>query len=888
MKVNRRDFLKSTAAIAVASGGLRIFGVNEAFGADTVLIPHASHYGPFMAVVKNGVLVGVQPRKEYDAMPTQMLIDGILSRTYHPTRVQGPMVRRSYLANPRGDTKPHLRGQEPFVPVSWDEALALVADATLRTIEEHGNDAVFSSSYGGWSHAGVLRPQVLQGRLFGLIGGHSVTTGDYSGGASQVSLPHIIGDMEVYSPQTAWEVVRQHTEVFVLVGCDPWKNNRIEYTVADHQMYPRWQAIRDAGVKFIAIDPQRTTTAEAMNADWVKIVPNTDTALFLAMCWHVYTTGKYDKAYLDKYTVGFDRFLPYLLGQDADGTPPKTPEWAAAITGIPAAKIVELADLFASKRTQFAGAWSLQRAHHGEMSHWAIIAFAAMTGKIGKPGQGVGFSWHYGGGGMPVSGKRGAVGISQGRNPAKGRCPASRISEMLLNPGKSYTRDGATMTFPDVHMIYNAGNNFVHHQQNTNELIDAMAKKVHTVVNQDPWWCASSRYADIVLAATTTLERDDISSGGTYSNDKIWAMRQVIQPYGDSLDDFEIFRRLAGLLGVEYGFTEGLTVMDIVKNSYANTDATIPFETFWETGVAEMEVPTPARQWVRHGDFHTDPEKHPLHTESGKIELFCKAFERFGTQECPPIPKYLEPVEFLGNAKPGQVHVVSPHPFMRVHSQMANASVADELNIQGREFAFVNSEDARERGVKDGDLIEVHNERGAIIVGARVTDNIMKGVISIYEGAWLSKDSKGRCNSGAVNMLTTSVAASDLSQATSANTCLASFRKCTDAEGPNRAYEPPPVETVEHAALDVAALKLVERAYEARTAATAGMTPGERLFYNNCTVCHVPRDPEQFTVKQWHGITESMFPRTGLTAEERSLVLEFLEKNAKDAVKTAL
>ena len=330
MQVSRRDFLKSTAAFAVATGGLKIFGVNEVFGADTVLIPHASHYGPFMAVVKNGVLVGVQPRKDFDAMPTQMLIDGVLSRTYHPTRVAGPMVRRSYLANPRGDTKPHLRGQEPFVRVSWDEALALVADAALRTIEEHGNDAVFSSSYGGWAHAGALRPQVLQGRLFGLIGGHSVTTGDYSGGASQVSLPHIIGDMEVYSPQTAWEVIREHTEVFVLVGCDPWKNNRIEYTVADHQMYPRWQAIRDAGVKFISIDPQHTTTAEAMNADWVKIIPNTDTALFLAMCWHVYTTGKYDKAYLDKYTVGFDRFLPYLLGQDADGTPPKTPEWAAA------------------------------------------------------------------------------------------------------------------------------------------------------------------------------------------------------------------------------------------------------------------------------------------------------------------------------------------------------------------------------------------------------------------------------------------------------------------------------------------------------------------------------------------------------------------------------
>lgn len=429
-------------------------------------------------------------------------------------------------------------------------------------------------------------------------------------------------------------------------------------------------------------------------------------------------------------------------------------------------------------------------------------------------------------------------------------------------------------------MIYNAGNNFVHHQQNTNELIEAMAKKVHTVVNQDPWWCASSRYADIVLPATSHLERNDISTGGTYSNDKIWAMRQVIQPYGESLDDFEIFRRLAELFGVEYGFTEGLTVMDIVRNSYANTDARIPFEEFWETGVAEMEVPDAARRWVRHGDFYADPVKNPLHTATGKIGLYVEAFERFGTKECPPIPKYLEPAEFLGNAKPGQVHVVSPHPFMRVHSQMANAECSKHLNIQGREFALVSEEDARERGVKDGDLIEVYNDRGAVIVGARVSPNIMKGVISIYEGAWLSKDSKGRCNSGAINVLTTSVAASDLSQATSANTCLASFRKCTDAEGPNRAYEPPVVEN-STVRIEAAALSLTERAQRAKAASTAGLTPGEKLFYERCTLCHVPREPGDYTVKQWHGITESMFPRAGLTDDERKLVLEFLEKNAK-------
>lgn len=886
MSMSRRGFLKTGIATAVAGSGLQLFSPTEVFAADTITIPHASHYGPFKAVVRNGVLIGVQPLPGYDAMPTEMLLDGIISRTYHPTRVKYPMVRRSYLENPRGDTRPDLRGKDPFVRVSWEEALGLTADAVMRTIEEHGNEAVFSSSYGGWSHAGVLRPQVLQGRLFNLIGGQSVTTGDYSAGASQISLPHIIGDMEVYSPQTAWEMVRKHTEVFVFVGCDPWKNNRIEFTVADHQMYPRWKAIREAGVKFISINPQFTSSDEAMGSEWVKIVPNTDTALFLSMCYHVYTNGKHDQAYLDRYTVGFDKFLPYLLGESDDGSPAKTPEWAASITGIPAERIRELADLFASKRTQFAGAWALQRAHHGEMTHWAIIAFAALTGKIGQPGQGVGFSWHYGGGGMPMSGKRGPIGLSQGRNPVKARCPASRISEMLLNPGKPYTRDGAEMVFPDVHMIYNAGNNFMHHQQNTNELIAAMAGKVHTVVNQDPWWCASSRYADIILPANTTLERNDISSGGTYSMDKVYAMRQVIEPYGESLDDFEIFRRLAELFGVEYGFTEGKTVMDVVQDAYANTDTEISFEAFWENGVADMSVPNEANSWVRHGDFYNDPDKNPLHTESGKIELYCDAFARFGTKECPPVPTWMEPVEYLGNARPGQVHVVSPHPFMRLHSQMANADINKILNVQGREFVLLSTEDAAERGIKDGDLVEVYNDRGALIVGARVSDRIMKGVISIFEGAWLSKDSKGRCNSGAINVLTTSVPASDLSQATSANTCLAYMRRCDDAEGPNQAYQPPHIlERVDPTpAVRLEDLALAERASAAVSAAVAEMLPGEKLFYQRCTLCHVPREPGDYTKRQWHGITESMFPRAGLSEDEQALVMEFLEGNAKDAV----
>lgn len=884
MQFSRRRFLKTGVASAIAANGLTWFAPGQAFAADTVTIPSASHWGPFRAVVKNGVLVGIQPVGELDAMPNKMLTEALLERVYHKTRVKYPMVRKSYLENPGGDTKPHLRGKEPFVRVSWDEALALAANAILTTAEKHGNSALFSASYGGWSHAGLLRPQVLQGRLFNLIGGHSVTTGDYSGGASQISLPHIIGDMEVYSPQTSWEVVADHTEVMVLVGCDPWKNNRVEFTVADHQMYPRWKKIKERGVRFISINPQYTPTDVEMASEWIKIVPNTDTALFLAMAYHIYTTGKHDKAYLDTYTVGFDKFLPYLLGEDADGTPPKTPEWAASITGIPAQKIIEMADLFASKRTQFAVGWSLQRAHHGEMSHWAVINFAAMLGKIGKPGEGVGFSWHYGCGGMPQSTKVMPIGLSQGRNPVTTRCPASRINEMLLNPGKTYTRDGTEDVYPDVKLVYAAGNNLFSHQQDTNELIRAMNQQVETYICQDPWWCASARFADIVLPASSALERDDISTGGTYSNDKIYAMRQVIEPVGESLSDFEIFKRLADLMGVGYQFTEGLTLQQVLENAYAHAETDVPFEEFWEKGYVQLEIPEDMRRWVRHGDFYNDPENNPLHTVSGKIELYCQTFADYDIPDCPPIPKFMEPAEYLGNAKPGQLHVVSPHPYNRLHSQMANTELRHEQHIQGRQHVLISVEDAQANGINDGDLVELYNERGTVICGARVTDQIMKGVASLEEGGWIQLDGKGRCNSGSINMITPSIAASGLSQATSANTCLASVRKCTDPESENLAFEPPAIIEGGELGLDVKAMNLAARAYELRGATLADMSPGEQLFYGRCTLCHVAREPGDFTFNQWRGITESMFPRAGLTPEEQETVLEFLAENAKDAV----
>lgn len=334
---------------------------------------------------------------------------------------------------------------------------------------------------------------------------------------------------------------------------------------------------------------------------------------------------------------------------------------------------------------------------------------------------------------------------------------------MLNNPGKAFTYNGSHYTYPLTKMIFNAGNNFMSHQQNQNELIKALPV-VDTIVVQDCWWCASARYADIVLPSTTPLERNDISSGGTYSIDKIFAMKKkVIEPVGDTLDDFEIFRRLAALCGVEVGFTEGKTQMDYIKAAYAGSSAaaTTSFEKFWADGVAMIKVPPEAQRWVRHGDFRTDPDKHPLHTPSGKVEMYSSTIEKMGLADCPPMPKFLEPAEYLGNAKPGQVHVVSPHPFYRLHSQMDNAAPLRALyKVQGREPLVMNREDAKARGIEHGDIVELYNERGTVVVGAVLSDKIMPGVVSLQEGAWPQLDSKGRCNNGQINFITTSRAAS--------------------------------------------------------------------------------------------------------------------------------
>lgn len=225
--------------------------------------------------------------------------------------------------------------------------------------------------------------------------------------------------------------------------------------------------------------------------------------------------------------------------------------------------------------------------------------------------------------------------------------------------------------------------------------------------------------------------------------------------------------------------------------------------------------------------------------------------------------------------------MVSPHPYWRLHSQLNNSpSLRKRYTVQTREPLTLSVEDAKAHGIQDGDLVELYNDRGAVVVGARVSDKIMPGVVSLFEGAWPQLDSKGRCNNGLVNFLTSSRPASAFTQATSANTCIASIRKCTDADpGGTKAFDAPKF-VKSDIKFDEKFFGL-DRGAALREKSMASLSPAEKIYYQRCTVCHGPRDPGQFTEKQWLGITPSMFQRAGLTEAEQKTVLDFLMKNAK-------
>ncbi|MBE3022891.1 molybdopterin-dependent oxidoreductase [Campylobacter sp. 7477a] len=830
--MQRRNFLKLGAMTPLFSNVTAINLMADDMGKELVKngeIFTAAKWGMLKVDVKDGKAVGSTPYQKTSDVKNHL--QTFTHDLIYNSRIKYPMVRKSYLENP-DSPKPELRGKDEWIRVRYEDAIKLVARELKKTRKAKGIQSVFAGSYGWKSSGNIHNSRTLLHRFMNLSGGYVGYTGDYSTGASQVIMPHVMGSIEVYEQQTSWPVVLDNSKVVVFWGANPITTLSVGFSSSDEQGFKYLEDLKKrADIKVIVIDPIKSETAQYFDkSKWIAPRPNTDVAMMLGMAHYLYTSGKFNKDFIDTYTVGFDKFLPYLLGK-TDGTP-KTLEWASKICGIKEDVMKELADVLIDNRSMIMSGWAIQRADHGEQAHWMLVTLASMIGQIGLEGGGFGLSYHYANGGNPTC--KGAVigginrgdigridkngefiGTANGVIDANGKFipgstplikgeidwaveakkytfPIARIVDVLLNPGKVIDHDGRKVTYPDIDFIYWVGGNPIVHHQDTNVLIKAW-QKPRTIVVHDPYWTPSAKMADIVFPITTQYERNDMTMTGDYSNDHIAPMKQVVEKYAEAKDDYQIFTDLckAYAKNLVMAYTDnGKDEFDWIKSFYNDAYDKIlaipelasemkPFDEFWKENKPVKFYSTPESEaWVRHAEFRQDPILNPLGTPSGLIEIYSETIEKMGYDDCAAHPMWYEPVEWLGMSdKPAQLHMLSVHSPYRLHSQLNQTSLRDTYAVAGREPIWINTKDAKAKGIKNGDLVRVFNSRGEVLAGAVITDNVIPGVVRLAQGAWYDGFDAGLCKNGNSNVLTIDKATSKLSNGNISQTALVNIEK---------------------------------------------------------------------------------------------------------------
>lgn len=760
--------------------------------ADTAFLPHTSHWGAFSARVRDGRLE-VRPHPA-DPDPNR-LIENFPEALRHRARITRPMIRRGWLE--RGPGPDEARGRDEFVAVSWEEALDRLGAELARVRDAHGPGAIFGGSY-GWASAGRFHHAQSQIHRFlnTAVGGYVRSVNSYSSGASMALVPHVLGDYEdLCKRNVSWEAVAEHSDIVLAFGGMALKNSMVAGgSISRHVERGAMARARARGCDFVLVGPLASDLPAETEAEWLSAVPGTDTALMMALVHTLVAEGLADRAFLERYTVGWPIFEGHLMGRD-DGRP-KDADWAAPITGVAAETIRGLARRLAGRRALIVVAHSLQRADHGEQPVWMGLTLAAALGQIGLPGGGFGYAMgaiaYYG---RPYNAVPIAT-LPQGRNPIRDFIPVARIADMLLGPGTTYRYQGETRTYPDIRLVYWAGGNPFHHHQDLNRLRRAF-RRVDTLVVHEIGWTATARHADIVLPCTMTLEREDI--GGNSNDPLLVPMRRLVPPIGEARDDYAIFADLAERLGARDAFTEGRDVRQWLEHLYEPTrvalaEMGLPAPSFAEFWAGEgIDLPQQPDDGGRLAAFRADPEGAPLTTPSGRIEIHSTTIAGFGEADCPGHPIWLAPSEPPTPEAP--LILIANQPATRLHSQLDFGGHSSAAKHRGREIVRLHPDDAHARGIADGDIVRLFNGRGACLAAARVDDGIRRGVVQLPTGAWYDPadpdDDFAMCVHGNPNVLTRDVGTSALTQGCTGQITTVEVERFAGNLPPIRAYDPP-------------------------------------------------------------------------------------------------
>lgn len=728
-----------------------------------------------------------RPRKEVQ-MPLAMAHK---RRVHSNTRVRYPLLREGW--DPKNPNAAE-RGRNAFKRISWDQATDIVVAQMERIREKYGSMEPVFVQADGHGQSGYMQSLHFWGHyLFDMVQKRlgwgwwtqQVRNPDswegYYWGAKHVwGFDHSLGEP---FQDAVWDDVLEHCEMVIFSGNDP-EATGLGMSGGIALEMPKW--LKRAGVKIIAISPDLNYAA-AVHADkWIPIKPNTDPALYLGVAHTWITEDKYDKDYIRTHTTGFEEFRKHVLGED-DGVP-KSAQWAEKITGVPAHTIRALAREWYANKTSLSVYFGGAKVR-GTLSHLStrMEAYVLSMQGIGKPGR------QFLRTGAPSFYKKDLAQVPRypevdfkglALNPmieyAIGKAPVTPVfvprtlaTEAIQNgkvEWKSTTsalaktedqfvtyRYPPTDDHPGIRMVWNEnGSQPGSWGHGMNWLAALQNPKVEFVLGIHPWLENDLPYSDLILPAQTNYEHEDLIIAQRADILGMFYQEQAIEPVGESKSDYQIHQMIGHKLGLKDEFP---SVDEWLKKAYEGTIAFtkhgISWDDFKEKKSIIYDCPT-WEEWVEikkphgygehNGGMHWFWDKaEGLDTPSGKIEFVSSRIAELDpdNKERPPLAKWVEHPELIGSAKSKDypLIVMSNHSKFRFHVQGDDVDWIKEISkVRGPdgylyEACWINPADAAARGISDGDVVKVYNERGAVLTGAYVTERIIAGAVSIDHGA---------------------------------------------------------------------------------------------------------------------------------------------------------
>ncbi|WP_127531306.1 molybdopterin-dependent oxidoreductase [Paenibacillus kobensis] len=582
-------------------------------------------------------------------------------RLYDPKRLQQPMKRVG------------AKGEGKFEPISWEEAVDTITSRWKSLIAEYGPESILPYSFYG--NMGLLNSEGMDRRFFNRLGASKLNQAICSA-AGGVGYGYTMGNSYGTDPE---ETV--HTKLFIMWGINAVSTNMHQVVLAEKA--------RKNGAKIVVIDVHQNQTGRW--ADWfIPIKPGTDSVLALGLMHVLFAEGRTDEAFMQQYTVGHEQLREHVRSYD--------PATVSAITGVPADDIIKLARMYAEVTPAFIRIGNgLQHHDNGGMNVRTIACLPALTGQ-----------WLVRGGGAI----KGNGGFLEHNFDALQR-PDVRPNSDARIVNMNQIGSALLELDPPIRSMHVYSCNPALVAPEGNKVRQGLARDDLFLVVHDLFLTETAMYADIVLPATSSYENTDFLA--SYWHHFIHLKQPIIEPFGESKSNVDVFRLLASGMGFEdsmFSDSEADMIRQALDNPSNPYIANIDYETL------EREL------YVKADVSPSFIEKLP--TPSGKIELYSERMEADGH---PPLPTYT-PLADDGDYP--YLFVPAPN-----HNFLNTTFSNNEKHVKMEKVPrlYINAADAEAAGIANGETVRIWNDRGECLLTASVGETVLRGVL-VSQGLW--------------------------------------------------------------------------------------------------------------------------------------------------------